>query len=209
MSNLSAPAKKINNVLALEKITVQDIEDLNPFEREYLAETATQTLAQLKGTERDNFLNKIDLIVPASTKTAIWEHNQSVINQAVSNYMGKYGVMPNKSAIAKETGLSRQTVFKHFKEYKHHPEHTAEMEQFKFMAPNVLANVFKHALNGDIKAARLYLETVGATHKQQAGTVINGQNNYIQINNTKLSQENLAQLSAEQLSQIEDIIMNR
>ena len=59
-----------------------------------------------------------------------------------------------------------------------------------------------------MKAARLYLEMVGATNKRQANTVINEQNNYIQINNTILSQENLKQLSTEQLNQIENIITN-
>ena len=208
MTNLPVPIAKIDHLLALEKITQKDLEGLNQVERECLAKTATQTLTQLKGAERDNFLDKIDLIVPASTKNDIWEHNHSLINRAVSGYMGQNGVMPNKNTIARETGLSRQTVAKHFAAYKRHPEYTAEMEQFKFMAPNVLANVFKHALNGDIKAARLYLQMVGAANKQPANTVINEQNNYIQINNTILSQENLRALTAEQLNQIEHIITN-
>lgn len=208
MTNLTAPATKINHLLALEKITLKDIEGLNQAEREYLAETATQTLTQLKGVQRDNFLNKIDLIVPASTKSDIWDYNHSLINSAVSSYMRKNGIMPNKSNIARETGLSRQTVAKHFAAYKRHPEYRAEIEQFKFMAPNVLAHVFKFALNGDMRAARLYFEMVGTTNKQPANTVINEQNNYIQINNTILSQENLKQLSAEQLNQIESIITN-
>jgi hypothetical protein len=57
-----------------------------------------------------------------------------------------------------------------------------------------------------VKAARLYFEMVGAMNKQQPNTVINEQNNYIQINNTILSQQNLKQLSKEQLNQIEHII---
>ncbi len=208
MPNLTAPAAKINRLLALEKITAKDIEGLNPAELEQLGKTTTQTLAQLTGVERDNFLDKIDLIVPASIKSDIWEYNHSLINSAVSRYMRENGVMPAKNVIARQTGLSRQTVAKHFSAYKRHPEFTAEMEQFKFMAPNVLANVFKYALNGDMRAARLYFQMVGATQAQPAGTVINEQNNYIQINNTKLSQQNLEQLSAEQLNQIENIITN-
>ncbi len=208
MPNLTAPAAKINHLLALEKITAKDIEGLNPAELEQLGKTTTQTLAQLTGVERDNFLDKIDLTLSAGTKSDIWEYNHSVINSAVSGYMRENGVMPAKNVIARQTGLSRQTVAKHFAAYKRHPEFTAEMEQFKFMAPNVLANVFKYALNGDMRAARLYFQMVGATNAQPAGTVINEQNNYIQINNTKLSQQNLEQLSAEQLKQIENIITN-
>ena len=84
-----------------------------------------------------------------------------------------------------------------------------KMEQFKFMAPKILANVFKFALNGDMRAARLYFEMVGAVNKQQTNTVVNEQKNYIQINNTILSQENLKRLTAEQLNQIESIVNNQ
>jgi len=45
--------------------------------------------------------------------------------------------------------------------------------------------------------------------KHLAGTVINEQKNYIQINNTILSQENLEQLSKEQLNEIENIIRKK
>ena len=50
---------------------------------------------------------------------------------------------------------------------------------------------------------------VGAINKQKPNTVVNEQNNYIQVNNTILSQENLRQLSPEQLNQIESIITNK
>jgi len=74
------------------------------------------------------------------------------------------------------------------------------------MVPKILANVCKLACNGDVKAARLYFETVGAINKRRPNTVINERNNYIQINKTILSQENLKQLSKEQLNQIERIV---
>ncbi|MBS1526787.1 MAG: hypothetical protein JST19_14110 [Bacteroidetes bacterium] len=209
MTNLPVPADKIERLFTLEKITEKDIEDLNAFERQYFTETTSRTLATLKGAERDDFLEKIDPILPVSTKQDIWEYNHTLINRTVSEYLQRNGVMPTKSDLARKTGLSRQTISKHFKEFRQHPEHTAEMEQFKFMAPNVLANVFKSAISGDMRAAKLYFDMVGATGKQSANTVINEQNNYIQINNTILSQENLKQLSAEQLNEIENIIRNK
>ena len=206
LTNFTAFKRKIDLLFKLDKLTLKDIEGLNKQERDYMSVTATEILEQLKGEERDSFLNKIELIVPASTKNQVWEYNHVVIGSAITRFMREQGIMPTKSDIAEKTGLSRQTVAKHFKEYKTHPEHVAEMEQFKFMAPRVLANVFKFAVNGDIKAARLYFEMVGAINKQQNNTVVNEQNNYIQINNTILSQENLKRLSAEQLNQIECII---
>ena len=57
-----------------------------------------------------------------------------------------------------------------------------------------------------MRAARYYFELVGEINKHQPPAVVNRQNNYIQINNTILSQENLNQLSAEQLKEIENIV---
>ena len=208
VANFTASPTRVSRLLAQKKINVKDIEDLNELEREYLRESCTRRLRQLHGGERDDFLEKIDLIIPASTKSDIWDYNHSLINDAVAGYMRDHGIMPIQSIIAEKTGLSRQTVAKHFSAYKRRPEITTEMEQFKFMATRILANVFKFALNGDMKAARLYFEMVGNLNKKQSGTVVNEQNNYIQINNTILSQENLKQLSAEQLNQIENIIMS-
>ena len=144
--------------------------------------------------------------MPASTKNSVWEHNHVVISNAIAKHMRENGMMPTKSVITEKTGLSRQTVAKHFKEYKTHPEFIAQVEQFKFMSHKILTNVFKFASNGDTKAARLYFEMVGTMNKQP---VVNEQNNYIQINNTILSQENLKQLSAEQLALIENIVTNK
>jgi hypothetical protein len=197
---------RVNQLLALDQITLNDIEDLNKFEREYLSETLTETAQRLKGPERDNFLNKIEPIMNPNTKAEVWDHNHARISKAISAFMSQHGIMPTRNAIADETGLSRQTVSKHFAAYQQRPEQTAEMEQFIFMAPNILANVYKYALTGDMRAARLYLEMVGAINKKQGNTVVNEQNSYIQINNTILSQENLKQLSAKQLNQIESII---
>ncbi|MCS3733809.1 hypothetical protein [Mucilaginibacter dorajii] len=144
-----------------------------------------------------------------NTKNDIWERNHMQISNAIANHMRKHGVMPSKNDIAQETGISRQTVAKHIKEYKEHPEFAAQMEQFKFMGHKILANVFKHASDGDMRAAKLYFDMVGAANKQPAATVITAQNNYIQINNTILSQENLKSLTAAQLQQIENIITNK
>lgn len=206
LTNYMSSKKKISDLLALEKITLADIEDFTKMERDYLAETISLMLNDLKGRERDKLIEKIELIIPANTKNQFWENNHFLISKAIAKLMREYGFMPSKSAIAQETGLSRQTVTKHLKDYKTHPEYIAEMEQFKFMAPKIMTNVFKFASNGDMKAARLYLEVVGAINKRRSDTVVNRQNNYIQINNTVLSQENLNNLSAEQLNQIEWIV---
>jgi len=197
---------KVNNLLALKKINPEDVSTLNPIEREHFIETATETLSDLRGEERDRFLDKIEPIIPQSMKNNVWELNHFLITDAIANFMRKHGIMPTKNMVAQETGLSRQTVAKHFAAYSQHPQFIAEKEQFKFMTSKLLATVFKYANNGDMRAARLYFEMVGVLNKNQPNTIVNGQTNYIQIKNTILSQENLKQLSEEQLDRIEKII---
>ncbi len=75
------------------------------------------------------------------------------------------------------------------------------------MADRVLAKVIKAASLGDMKAARLYFEITGNFGNQSViNTTINTQNNYIQINQTKLSRETIKHLSPEQLNQIEAVL---
>jgi len=207
LTNLTAAQEKVNRVLALQQITPKDIEDFNMAERQYLGEIINETLPQAKGNERDDFITKIEQIVPADTNDKIWEHNHFVIGNAITSLVRKYGCMPPKTLIAEETGLSRRTIRKHIEGYKTHPEFRRELEQFKYMGTKVLSSVFNLASSGDVKAARLYFEMVGAINKQRPNTVITEQNNNIQVNNNLFSPENLKQLSPEQLKQIEGIIM--
>jgi hypothetical protein len=115
--------------------------------------------------------------------------------------------MPSKTELATKTELSRQTIHKHLKEYSAHPVYLGQIEQFKFLTSEVLAKVFKFAVNGDIRAAKLYFELMGNINGQPlANPAIKTQNNYIQINNTLLTEEMVKKLTPEQLKQIEEII---
>lgn len=202
---ITRPAKqKIKQLLELEKITPNDIDQFNDSERIYFADSCTKILNKLTGNQRETFLAKIDQVMAPDGKNDIWEYNHLQITEAISNFMQQYGVMPAKSYIADATGLSRQTVAKHVAAYKTNAEFAGQTEQFKFMAPQVLAHVFKFALTGDMRAARLYFDMIGA--KAPNAALTNTHNNYIQINNTILSQENLTRLTTDQLNQIEGII---
>jgi len=63
------------------------------------------------------------------------------------------------------------------------------------------------ALQGDVKASRLYLEAIGHFKQNQPNkTYIKNQNNYLQINNTILTEETLSRLPQEKLLQIENLV---
>ncbi|MBK7302575.1 MAG: hypothetical protein IPI90_04830 [Saprospiraceae bacterium] len=178
---------------------------MNKAEELRLREILTETFNKFKGTERDNFYKKIELIIPDTTKNQLWEINHNKITAAISNLMQEYGRMPSKQEIATKTDLSRQTIHKHLKEYTNHPQYLEQIEQFRFMTSKVLAKVFQFAVNGDIGAAKLYFNFMGFMKNGQTpnNTLIQNQNNYIQINGTVLSQETLNLLNSEQLEHIE------
>jgi hypothetical protein len=207
-SNLTVTNNNINHLLSQKTITTRDIERLNQLERQHFQQIVNNKVEKLKGEEQDDFLNKIAPVISPISKSDIWERNHLMVSKAIADYMQRYGIMPTQNTIAQETGLSRQTVAKHIARYNSQPEYIEETERFKFMSHTLLANVFRFASNGDMRAARIYFEMVGSINKQQNDTV-NTQNNYIQINNTILSQENLKHLTPEQLTQIEKIVTNK
>lgn len=199
---------KINQILSLEQITPKDLEPLSEKESTRLMEILTERFNKLKGTERDKFYKKIEPIIGNTTKNQLWEYNHNQITWAISVLMQESGRMPTKTEIATETGLSRQTVHKHLKEYTNHPQYLGQIEQFRFMTSKVLAKVFQFAVNGDTGAAKLYFNVMGFMNNGQApnNTLIQNQNNYIQINGTVLSQETIKHLNPEQLNTIETIL---
>lgn len=198
---------KINKILSLEQITPSDLAPLSKPEQDHLFAILTEQLNNSKGIERDKICKKIELFAPEETKNQLWEYNHNQITWAISTLMQDCGRMPTKTEIATKTELSRQTVHKHLKEYINNPLYIQEVEQFRFMTSKVLAKVFKFAVNGDMGAAKLYFNVMGNLSGQPSNnTLIQTQNNYIQINGTVLSQDNIKRLNPEQLEQMEAII---
>lgn len=199
---------KINKILSLKQINPSDVEHLNKSENAYFNKIVTEKLNTLKDSERDKFIKQIEPITVESTKNQLWEYNHNQIIYAISTIAQECGRMPTNTEIAIKTELSRQTVHKHMKEFSSHPLYVEQMEQFKLMSSKVLARVFKFAINGDIGAAKLYFNVMGYLNNKQTqnNTLIQNQNNYIQINGTILSQETIKQLSPEQLNTIESVL---
>ncbi len=199
---------KIDKLLTLEHITPSDLEQFNPTEKGHLMKVLSDMINKMKGTERENFYKKIEQITPDTAKNQLWESNHMQITWAISGLMREYGRMPTQTELANKTELSRQTIHKHLKEYATHPQYLEQIEQFRFMTSKVLANVFQYAVNGDMGAAKLYFKVMGVINngQPQNGTLVQNQNNYIQINGTVLSQETLKHLNPEQLNVIETML---
>jgi len=203
---------KIDYLFALKRIEMEDLKILDRAELVLFNQAIQQKFDSLSGIEQSDFFSKVEPITPDGTKNEMWECNHNHITAAIANLMQEYGRMPSQTEIAKKTELSRQTVSKHLKEYANHPLYLEQIEQFRFMTAKILTNLFKYAVNGDVRAAKLYLTAMGAignSSTSNSSTLIETQNNYIQVNGMVLSQDALNQLKPEQLNAIEEILNGR
>jgi biotin operon repressor len=208
LQKLTDSEAKIQAVLTLDRITQSDIETFDRVEEKRFNELINKMYLEAKGEERDRLLKKIELVATEESRNRLWENNQNNITWAIATLIQEGGRMPSQTEIALKTGLSRQTVNKHLKEFASHPLYLEQVEQFRFLNSKVLAKVYHFAVNGDTGAAKLYFNVMGCLNGGQSShnTLIQNQQNNIQINNTILSQETVKHLNPEQLNTIEEIL---
>lgn len=207
LQKLTETEIKMNILLAQETITLEDIsKNLIGIEKDEFLKLVTEKFNSTKGNDRDLFYKKIEPFTDQSTKNQLWQYNHNRITWAISVLIQEYGRMPTNEEIAIKTEISRQTVHKHLKEYAKDVRYLEIVEQFKFMSSKVLAKVFSFAVQGDVKAAKLYLQVVGNCFSPMSSNTINTQNNYLQINQMRLSQETIKELTPEQVNEIEKIL---
>lgn len=215
LQKLTESEEKINSVLTLEKITLEDLSSFSKEEKNQFLKIMTERLNTLKGDELERFCNQLEDIMHPRVKNELWENNHINIMWGITHLIKEHGRMPSKSEIAYKTGISRQTIYKHLKDYKNNPYYTEFQQQFNIMSSKVMTTVFQYAINGDMRAAKLYLETIGALKNTSSGynngninnnTLIQNQNNFIQIGAAILNQDIIKQMSPEQVNTIEGIL---
>ena len=134
-------------------------------------------------------------------RNTTYEHNHMLITAVISNFVTKERIFPTSQQIAKETGLSRQTVHKHLKEGSFSGYKSIIKDKLEFMATQALTNLYLIGVeNKSVSALKAFIELSGAASNQP--TV----NNYIQINNLRLTHEDINLLPNSTLSRIERII---
>lgn len=196
----------IQKLLALETVTMDDIEELSPEQRQLVETVLRQRLDNLAGIERDKFLNQIEPIIEESTKNQIWENNHSQIIWAMHSLINEHNRMPTQTEISKKAELSRQTINKHLKDFQKHPCYLDQVNELRLLGNNLAAKVYNLACGGDVSAAKLFFNLIGSLNKNS--DTIKNQNNFIQINGTVLSQDAIKELNPEQLNTIESILKN-
>jgi hypothetical protein len=138
-----------------------------------------------------------------------WETNHAIIGNFIIQHMQQYGSVPGKTVIAQGTGLNRETVNKHIKALAESPAPQKTFDTFSLMTEHVLSVVLKRAMQGDLRAAKMFLENTRAFNKAALEKPLSQTNNFVQINKTVINQQVIQQLTPEQLNQIEQIIASQ
>jgi hypothetical protein len=207
LQNLTKSNEKFEKLLLLDSISPQDLVGFTEQEIKDFMQLLNDKINSLSGEEQDRFFDRIIGFVTEENRHNRWEYHQAKITRTISILMKEEGRLPTQMEIAEKSGLSRQTVNKHLKEIGKTPYLKEYIETFRFMGPKVLARVYAFAVNGDVKAARLFLQATGYLQgTNNPSTGIETQNNYIQINNTIINQSKLKELPLDKLTQIEEIL---
>lgn len=208
-SNLAAKLpEKVESVLALiargEKLTTNDIFDLTDEEKQKIEAVLTAGYLTLAGNDRDQFIDNTDDILSNSSRNEIWERNHWAILNIISWQTMSQGRVPTIKEIAEESQLSRVTVVKHLKEYYQSDTYKEKEHAFRFLREKLLTKVYDYAYYGNMRAAKIFMDATADT--EGSGRVQNQQNNFIQINGTTITREQLSQLPIEKQRQVKEII---
>jgi hypothetical protein len=161
-------------------------------------------MTNLVQEDLDKFVVNMEEMFDANGKKIIWDNNHTRILWAISNLTAKNNCFPSRSEISKETGLTRVTINKHLKNYYGSPQQQERQEDFVIMRERILAAAFKEARNGDMRAAKLFLD---ATANQAPSMhVKNQQNNFIQINGMEITEQQVNELPEDQRLQLQTIL---
>lgn len=168
LQKLTESEKKIQNIFTLEKVTPKDIEDFTPGEMDQFNEALGKKMNGLQGVPYGEFYDQFEEVLLTGTKNQLWEFNHQTIMWAISTLTKETGSFPPVNLISVKTGFSRTTIYKHINTFKEHRSYKGQKQAVELMADKILWQMYSLADNGDVKAARLFLEVAGKLGSQAA-----------------------------------------
>jgi len=163
---------------------------------------------------KDKLSNKKKELQSRNQKSVRWEINHRCILNYIHEYVKDYYSIPTITDISKETGLSRPTVYKHLSDTTVQDYLGKQFNTFSLLIPEILGMLYSKSFNPlasdmeTIRAAKTILEFLQFSSKYSNYITIHEKINYLIINNTTITQDQLKSLAPEQLSQIEYLIMD-
>ncbi|WP_282117734.1 hypothetical protein [Maribacter aquivivus] len=137
-------------------------------------------------------------------KNSTYEANHHIITSFIHNHILENNCFPPTGHIAHKTGLSRQTIYKHLKTGLKNKYNTLITGKMEYMATHALSKLYLIGITQDnATALKSFIELSSREFKKQPSNSIN---NYIQINNLKISKEEFNQLPNDTILKIEKLI---
>jgi DNA-binding phage protein len=148
----------VESFLSQKKLTMKGFWSLSEAQRDLFNEEANRRLNILKGESRDLLMAKLNTLLRKEDKNQLWQYNHSRIQATISNLLNKYDRMPTVEEISEKSELSRQTIYKHLKQFDRQKQFKDEWDKIRYASISIFATVAKYALQGDMKAAMLYFD---------------------------------------------------
>jgi DNA-binding phage protein len=137
-------------------------------------------------------------------RNTTYETNHSIITTYSHNYLLEHRKFPTMSTIANEINLSRQTIYNHLNSGFLDANNNLVKRKTEMMSFNALENLYLIGIEDrNPTALKHFIQLAGITANNTMQV-----NNYIQINNLKISTEDIKKLPLEVILQIENIIKN-
>ena len=153
-------------------------------------------------TEDEIYNTELEAEQEQSNKQVVWQQNHRKIQQVMIQFIQGKGKLPTKTEIAHFTGLSRVCIHEHLKDDETYNLFKGEISKVRLMSSVLLSKLMELALKGELKAIKMILDLIQDKHSASIGV----QNNYIQINNTRIDKGVLEKLSVTARGEIEAII---
>jgi hypothetical protein len=200
----SAERKMLCRIVHSETWDKNDLKEVHASDKRLFCYLFQNGLSVLAYDDRDLFIERVLHIYTDEMKNSLWQSNHVKVLCAISKLTLEKNRFPTRLEISIETGLSKQTINKHLKDYFGSEEYNSRKDEYLIMRERVVASVFKSAVCGDAKAARVFLDATNQFTEQPK--IQNQQNNFIQINGLTITQEELKQLPAGKLTQLQKIL---
>lgn len=159
----------------------------------------------------DKYYNRFERLIEVKDPESLpeirrdrWRVNQRKIEAKLHNFLFDEHRLPTNEELSSKTGLSRVTINKHLKEGAGASIFKEDMEVYRLLTSKAMAKLYTLGIeNNDVRALKVFLDYF---KDNSSTTPVKTQNNYLQINNTRIDEFIVNLLPDEARLQIETIL---
>ena len=198
--------ENLNSVSELEKYL-----KINPDKKGELEDSIKERLIDAYNNKEEDEFKLTEMYVSLTDskeekkdiRNTTYEVNHSIITSYIHNYIIEYRQFPTMSVISDNINLSRQTIYNHFNNGLMTANNRLLKGKNEVMILKALEKLYLIGVeDNNPTALKHFIQLSGLTANNNTMQV----NNYIQINNLKISTEDIKKLPVEDILQIENIV---